>query len=39
MHSFVEAKEHFLKYERKIGYEKKNYNGIALCCITAHTVG
>lgn len=35
MYSFAETKEHYLKIdERKNSYEKENYSGIAVCCIT-----
>ena len=40
MHSLTEIKEHYFKTkEEHNAYEKKNYSGIALCCITADTVG
>lgn len=40
MYSLVETKEHYFKTkEEQNAYEKKNYIGIALCCVVADTVG
>lgn len=39
MYGFAEIKEHYFKRkEEQKAYEKKNYSGIALCCVTANVV-
>ncbi len=39
MYCLTEIKEHYLKIkEEQNTYEKENYIGIALCCITANVV-
>ena len=39
MYCLAEIEEHYFKTkEEQNTYEKKNYSGIALCCITANGV-